>query len=1084
MRRGNRAAGVAVIAGLLLGAFFALHGNEGASGPASQSSTRASGFFARFSAGQTSSNPTGGPRITGVVRDAKGPVAGVRVSASRVEPEVTLSERSCPLSDSAPSVPGEPPPRLMQCPDEAFDELVEQVDQREGEAPTVAEATSAEDGTFVLDGLPGGSVTLQATRGQSVAMRPDVTTGQQGVVLVLDEGLFFEGIVLNEPPGSEPVVGARITVFSHEHTRFFPATSGADGRFRIGPVPPADYGILVTVQDRGPLLRMRADPLEDGTFILDRPAKYAGTVLTEKGAPAPGVSVRLYTPSVTPESRTVLTDARGRFSFRSVEGPPGQLFAETATHDGLASVRTEPREDVVLTLGPGMVIHGTVSDDAGRPIPGARVQADLRDANAPSQRGQTVTDARGRYRLGPLFRLPHFVAVRAAHHVDAEPEYQELGKFEEQLDFTLPRAASVEGVLVDEEGQPLAGRTVQLHPGPVSPSEVEFITDHAVTDEAGRFVLDASAEGPAWLDVDDATFVLQRLAVELPSEPVRMVLRRGTPVSLTVLSAAGAPVRGAQVTLWKRDARGEADRVEVTDAHGQATLQGVSPGSYVAEARVPGRAADVHASQPLDVQTGEAPSVTLRLEEGRTLRGIVVSLQGRPLPGVALRAEVLEADRPRYRGELSRPGLAPEGVRTDAEGRFTLRALSAARQVLTARLPEHVVATAASQGVLAGGDDTSVVVGRDTAEVRLVLRRIPHVRGRVVAEGGVALESFDVNGLRYTNPDGRFDQSLFEATGAQRLLVRSKGFAHEDRTVTPDGENDLDLGTVTLTRGRTVRVLLREASTGKPYNGSRLDDDGREFTAAVSCQVHAEGAADGPPFPHPSWVAPREDGTLLLEHMPLAAFTLFVDTQFHLPSRARVGAEEERITLPLDTGARVKGHIRDARGQPFKARLTFTRSDGLTQSQDAGPGDFTLSPVPPGLYTVTAWAVDAVHDTLFPARSVRIPPSGDVTLDFDALDSGATVTLRLTEDVDSVVLLPGQPSAPASARDLDLLGLQRRPLEEWTGRSVTFRRVAAGHYTVLASTRDKDRLHREELDVPAEGALSLDVRPVWLPLAR
>ncbi|MBN8228696.1 hypothetical protein JYK02_14375 [Corallococcus macrosporus] len=1004
----------------------------------------------------------------------------MRVSASRVEPEVTLSERSCPPSDT-----GEPPLRLMQCWDEAFDERVEAVDQREGEAPTVAETTSAEDGTFVLDGLPPeGTVWLHATHGQRVAMRPDVPTGLEGVVLQLDEGLFFDGIVTNEPPGRAPVAGARVTVFSHEHTRFFPATSGTDGRFRIGPVPPADYGILVTVVGLSPMLRMRADPMEEATFILDRPARYSGTVLTQKGAPAPGVSVRLYTPSFTPESRTALTDAQGRFAFRSVEGAPGQLFVETPAHDGFAYAETEPREDLVLTLGPGMFIQGTVSNENGSPIPGARVDADLHDANAPSPRGQTVTDARGHYRLGPLFRLPHFMAARAAHHVDVEPEYQELGGVEEELDFTLPHAVSVEGILIDEAGQPLAGRTVRLHPGPVSPSKQEVVTDQTVTDAAGRFTLDSAEAGPAWLDVDAAIFIPQRLPVELPSEHVRMVLRQGVEVTVTVLSAVGAPVRGAQVTLWKRDARGEADHVADTDARGQATLQGVAPGHYVAEARVQRRDVDVHASQPLEVQA-EASSLTLRLEEGRTLRGVVVTPQGLPLPGVTLRAQVLDADRPRYRGESPTTGVFPEGVRTDAGGHFTLRSLGATRHLITVKLSEHVLDASASRGVRPGENETeTAVVDRDTAEVRLVLRRIPHVRGRVVAEDGSALEFFEVNGTRYSNRDGRFDRRMFDATGPQRFLVRAQGFAQVDRTATPDGENDVDLGTITLTRGRTVRVLLRESSTGAPYNGRMRDSAGREVTAALGYQVHGEGFADGPPFLPPVRTGPRKDGSLLLEHMPLSAFTLEVDTQFHLPSRARVGAEEESITLPLDTGARVKGHVRDAQGQPLRARLTFTRSDGVTQHMDVGPGDFTLSTLPPGLYTVNAWAEDAADGTRFPACGVRIPPGGDVTLDFDALGTGATVTLRLPEDVDRVFLLPGQPSAPGSAGDFVHLGLQQHPLEEWTGTSVTFRRVPSGHYTVIASNRDRNRVHREELDVPAEGTLSRDVRPAWVPLAR
>ncbi|MBN8469209.1 carboxypeptidase regulatory-like domain-containing protein [Corallococcus exiguus] len=1074
-------AALAVVALLV----FLLWRSQDASSPkgsAPSLDASAASLVARPTRLTTAPGSTGTARITGRVLGTHGPAGGVRVSASRAEPEVTLSERACPPSDDASDAA---PRRLMQCSDEAFDELVDQVDKREGEAPTVAETTSAEDGTFILEGLPDGTVTLQASSGQDVAMRPDVTTGQQDVVLVLEEGAFFEGIVLDGPTGTEPIEGARVTVFSHEHTRFFPATSGANGRYRIGPVPPADYGILVTASGRGPNLRMRADPLEEDTFILDRPAKYAGTVVTAKGAPATGVSVRLYTPSAAPESRTALTDAQGRFSFPSFEDVPGQLFAETAAQDGLAHLRTAPREDIVLTLGPGMVLRGTISDEGGRPIPGARVMADLWDANTPSPRGQTVTDAKGHYRLGPLFRLPHFVAVRAVHYTDVEPEHQQLGDVQETLDFTLPRAVSVEGVVVDEAGKPLAGREVRLHPEPTPDPTMDLVTDHTQTDEAGRFTLDAVEAGTVWLDVDDATFVPQRFAVELPSRDTRLVLRRGVSVSVTVLSALGAPVRNAQVKLWKRDARGESDHDGATDAHGQVTLQGVPPGRYVAEATVRERAVDVQAAQPLEVQEGAPTSATLRLEEGRTLRGVVVSPQGLPLSGVAVRAELLDAERPRYRGEPSSISVFPDGVRTDAEGRFTLRSLSAARYVLSARHPGHVLDTSLSPSLgPAPGEEKTVVVRGDTEEVRLVLRRIPHVRGRVVAEGGATLEWFEVNGTRYTQPDGLFDKALYEATGPQRFVVRAKGFATVDRTVTPDGENDVDLGTLTLTQGRTVRVLLRDAATGEPFTGRVRGDSGQWATIATGYRIHGEGVADGPPYLPATGAVPRKDGSLLLENLPTTAFTLEVDTQLHLPTRATVGAAEDSITLSLDSGARVTGHVRDAQGQPVDVQLTFTRSDGLTLQRHPSAGAFILRAIPPGLYTVNAWMENGPRDTVFPPRTVRVPPSGDVTLTFDALGTGATVTLRLPEDVDTAFLLSGQAPAPDSARAFEHLSLQQYPGEEWTGTSVTFRRVPAGHYTVIAGNRGKDRIHREELDVPAEGTLSRDVKPVWMPLAR
>ncbi|RKG82226.1 hypothetical protein D7W82_26965 [Corallococcus sp. CA049B] len=1082
MRRGNRRAWLALVGvvGLLLLSFFVLRGPVDAAGSASRGSTPASGFFNGFRAGPSSRAAIEGPRITGVVRDARGPVAGARVFASRAEPEVTLSERSCPPSEDASAASSH---WLTQCWNEAFDELLDQVDQREGEAPIVAETTSAEDGTFVLDGLADGLVSLQASSGQGVAMIPDVMTGQQGVVLVLDEGLFFGGVVLGDVLETNPIEGARITAFSLEHTRFFPATSGADGRFRIGPVPPADHGILITAPGFSPLLSVKADPLKT-TFFLYRPAKHAGTALTAKGVPAPGISVRFFLPSITPQLRTALTDAQGRFSFPSLEGMSAELFAESPAHDGFAHLDTEPREDIVLTLGPGMVVQGTVRDEAGNPIPGARVEAFHGNETAPSQQGRTVTDARGHYRLGPLFRLPHFVGAHAERHVDKTVEYEKLGQDEASLDFTLPRAVSVEGVLVDEADQPLAGFEVQLHPGRPSPPYLGAITDLSVTDEAGRFLLDAEEAGSAWLDVEDATFIPQRFTVTLPSNNVRLVLRRGASVAVTVLSAAGAPVRGALVTLWKRDARGESDHADVTDARGQVTLQGVAPGSYVAEALVPGRDVDVHASQPLEVQLGEAPSVTLRVEEGRTLRGVVVTSQGHPLPGVFIRANILDADRPLYRGERFRTReQRTVGAHTDAEGHFILRSLSAARHELTATLDEYALDVQTSQGVRPEGTEIAVL-DRDTTEVRLVLRRIPHVRGRVQAEGGVPLKSFDVNGHPYTTPDGSFDRPLYEASGPQRIVVQAEGFAPVDRTVTPDGEDDVDLGTLLLTRGRTLRVFLREAATGAPYTGRVRDDSGKEETVAVSHHVEEDGVADGPSFRTPTQVVPAKDGSLLLERLPTTACTLEVDTQVHLPLRVTVGAQQDSITLSLEKGARVTGHARDAQGQPVKARLYFTRSDGTTLRRWPPAGDFTLRAIPPGLYTVEAWAEERPADVLFQPRAVRIPSSGDVTLEFDALGTGTTVTLRLPEDVDTAFLLSGQAPLPDSRMDFHHLFMRQHPVQEWTGMSVTFRRVPAGHYTVLARNREGDRIHREELDVPAGGSVSHDVKPVWRPFAR
>ena len=223
--------------------------------------------------------------------------------------------------------------------------------------------------------------------------------------------------------------------------------------------------------------------------------------------------------------------------------------------------------------------------------------------------------------------------------------------------------------------------------------------DTTRTDASGHFVLDVETAGPGFLVVEDEPFVPQRLAVDIPSREVRMVLHRGARVSVTVLSAAGAPLYSLPVTLWEREEQGQYERSGSTDDQGRLTLQGVKPGHYVAEASLQTQSLEQYVSQSLDVADSEALEVTLRMEEGRPLRGLVVDTRGQPLPGVSVRVYLPPGDVPRYRTGFGSCGMGgPEGVLTDAEGRFTLRHLSAPRYALTARREAYRFEASRSQG--------------------------------------------------------------------------------------------------------------------------------------------------------------------------------------------------------------------------------------------------------------------------------------------------------------------------------------------------------------------------------------------------
>ncbi|MCY1043825.1 carboxypeptidase-like regulatory domain-containing protein [Corallococcus sp. bb12-1] len=1087
MRQGHRrqALIIAGIVGLLLVAYF-LRGHGASSNPVSRSTTAAASSGSFVTGPRVTPVPGASLRIVGLVRDARGPVAGVSVSASRVEMEETLSERSCPPSYESPKVQA----RLTDCWNAANEELLEQVSARQGEARILAEATTEEDGTFMLDGLPEGTVTLWALGHEGAAKVHDVATGRQDVVLALEDGHVFEGIVVQDVRNREPIAGAQVTVFSHEHTRFFDATSDARGRFRIGPLPSAEYALLATADGRSPRLLREANPLDSEWILLGHPSRYAGQVVSAQGSPAPGVHVRMLSPFNDLATYGTTTDAQGRFDFRVAGTHVNKLFARTAEQDAFATVDTGPREDLVLTLEPGVLLQGTVRDDAGRPIEGARLSATpmlMLDEESASEGRRAVTDSSGHYQLGPLLAVRTHVMARADRHLMGSSVLHLPDKDTGPLDFTLPRAICVEGVLVDEEGQPLAHKELRLRQGPMTDPQAGDELAVTRTDDAGRFSLDAETGGPGWIDVYDSDFLPERLAVTIPSQEVRMVMHRGASVSITVRNAAGAPLDDLAVTLWKRDARNWSERAGRTDEQGRVTLRGLKPGPYVVEAVNPTRDVDQRTSRPLDIMEGVNPEVALRMEEGRTLRGVVVDTRGQPLAGAAIRARVPDGDTPHYRArtgdDYDLEGLEtdePRGVLTDDEGRFTLRHLSGPRHELWVELEDHRVEPSRCQGVTSPRKN-ALRVGSDVDEVRLVLRRTPHVRGKVVAEGGEALQTFEVNGHHSRWPDGRFELTV-EEQGAWRLRVEAPDFAPLERTLTLD-DTDVDLGVLTLTQGRTVRVLLRDAETGAPFNGRLHADSGSKVAVAVTYRIRAEGELEGPPYPDKHRVVPELDGTLLMKHLPATAFTVELEAPTFLPLHRSVGAQEETFTASLGRGARVSGHVRDAQGRPAHAKIVFWGPDGNRDERFPPPGDFSFRAVPPGIYTASAYPVEDSDPLFFPNRSVTIPPTGEVTLTFDAAGARVTLALRTVGDIDTVLLIPGQVPLPTSAKAAERLEIRQHPFKKWEGLSLIYRGVPAGHYTLLGLNRAKDRIHREELDVPAEGTPSHDVRPVWSPLA-
>ncbi len=146
-------------------------------------------------------------------------------------------------------------------------------------------------------------------------------------------------------------------------------------------------------------------------------------------------------------------------------------------------------------------------------------------------------------------------------------------------------------------------------------------------------------------------------------------------------------------------------------------------------------------------------------------------------------------------------------------------------------------------------------------------------------------------------------------------------------------------------------------ATGTPSAGSReetpeeaREEDRRALRGYWSARTRGEGAETD------------EDGTYVLEGVPLEARALVAESEEHIPQviqgfEVGIGQEIE-ITFSLRPGRSISGTVIDASGTPASRRFVFLRgvSDAnrhVRKSDTANPrGEFQISGLPKGIYRV------------------------------------------------------------------------------------------------------------------------------------
>jgi len=732
-----------------------------------------------------------GNSLAGNVVDAKGPVAGVCVTArEKVGRMATLPGSGVAITDA--------------------------------------------QGRFRIDELAAGKQQVAVARdGAQTKLAPEALVVEvprpadaPELTIVLDEGLSVAGRVVDgqgrgvaeaevvvDPSWwngrAEPLKGKRITRQS--------AITAADGGFRIAGLGDGPFTVRASIEDVGSAERK---DVPAGTIDLELaiagPTGIAGRVVdATTGAPIEHFRVVAHQGDATPWDM-MWRRSRGEKAFDAADGAfrieglaPGTFRVAAsaegyvdAIEDGVEVRAGEVTPGSIVKLRPATTLRGRVVDAvSGEPIAGAQVQhrASDTDENTWWDSGEAETGADGTFELRGL--EPDNIAVLAWHDAYAEGESVAVpaaaGGVQEIGPIALVRGGAVEGVAVGEGGKPMANGQVNAYVmQPEGGRSLKHGYRNATADAAGAFHIEGLYPGkwrvqaqPAVLDGDWAAAQQKQIYSDVDVDvaagrTTRVEFRPPRTGGCTVrgrIVRGGEPVARASVYLWIMKPGGEVSSDDrgfqsQTDADGRFALEHVPAGEGHLNVWSWGGTGGASVARSITVPDAPQLDFDITLSNGGEVAGRVTrKSDGRPAANVTVQANMTSSDGAQSSGNST----------SDAEGRYRISGLAPGRYQ-----------------VQAGGDGMVRYAGMKNDG-----SLAPQSRSVEVTEGGTATADFALEaGARATvevvMPDGS------PASGCWVSLERADGSAES----TGDGAmtNDKGIGRIDGVAPGTYRAQTQK----------------------------------------------------------------------------------------------------------------------------------------------------------------------------------------------------------------------------------------------------------------------------------
>ncbi|MDY7232513.1 carboxypeptidase regulatory-like domain-containing protein [Hyalangium rubrum] len=782
-----------------------------------------------FQAVEVSSGEAEGLALTGRVLDPTGrPVPGAEVFLA-ASAQKTITSVRC---DEC----GQP---LLSC--QAHESGVHALaffEQQHGFLTPRATARTDSDGKFRFAHLAGVSFSVWAkASGYGVAMRDRAAPGEP-VELFLPPLRTISGQVVDD--AGQPLPGARVHAVSRRTSLPHEAVAGGQGIFTLEGLGEGPFYIVASAEGFLPAVEAQVEAGPQTVRLRLTPTRTLEVRVTHDGAPV-AATVRLKADHLSRELRTEGPPAR----FTGLYPDEVVVTAEAGALGSAPRILTleERVTQVTLELEEAGRLLVTVVDDAGQPVP--QPELILRTSKGEVIRQEKASTG-ALVELGPLGVGDYMLLGRAEGFREVEiPARVKAG--ETPLELEMTRATLISGQVIDEYGRPAPNVSVLVQP----------TGDAVLADAEGLFTAQVPTPGLYELHAHHSEWGGGKVKVTAPASGVRLELEPAASLEVTVTSE-GRRVEGADVVLWvEQQGIFRSDRPSGPD--GVVPMRGLPAGTYWMVASHPDYLASER--QKVTVEDGQTLKLTAELNPGAVLTGDVSDEQGAPVSGATL------VVMPR----------GAEPVASDTRGHFEIRALRPERTYrLEARHP--------------GYDQVERAEGKPGGPpVKVVLKRRPLFRGRVVAEDGTPVRRFRLDEHDVSSPDGRFEVAL--ATAGDRIIVSVDAPGYEplmvDRPVTPD------LGDLVLQKAPSLSGLVRDES------GAPAPD------AVVSCEVCDESVLSGP------------DGRFTLSSPPyVAQFSVSARKGRLSATRTLTRSNEGPLELTLRPATRVSGTVYLPSGQP------------------------------------------------------------------------------------------------------------------------------------------------------------------------